>query len=246
MKTEGFKGCIGFVDGKNIPLYQRPGRDGKVYWDWKKRYLINCQVICDCDKFITSFMTGWPGSWGNSLVFKKMTMHTAPEDHFDAGILSLFPATHSVHQADFSLGQYLLADFAYALSMTCIPAYKAPTANIPVNTEFNYCIAKSCIWNEHTIGILKGRWASLQQLRLALNNKKDMKEIIRWISACVILHNLLAHLGNAWEDLDDKLGSPKQQSSSESISASSKDFCNKVQEKCIQYNYAVGTLPIQL
>ncbi|PLW26926.1 hypothetical protein PCASD_23851 [Puccinia coronata f. sp. avenae] len=154
-------------------------------------------------------------------------MHTAPKDHFDAG-------------------QYLLADSAYALSMTCIPAYKAPTANIPVNTKFNYCIAKSRVWNEHTIGILKGRWASLQQLRLALNNKKDMKEIIRWISACVILHNLLAHLGDAWEDLDDEIGSPEQQSSSESISASSEDFCDNVQEKCIQYNYAVGTLPIQL
>ncbi|PLW11957.1 hypothetical protein PCANC_24240 [Puccinia coronata f. sp. avenae] len=73
-----------------------------------------------------------------------------------------------------------------------------------------------------------------------------MKEIIRWISACVILHNLLAHLGNAWEDLDDEIGSPEQQSSSESISASSEDFCDNVQEKCIQYNYAVGTLPIQL
>ncbi|OAV98528.1 hypothetical protein PTTG_01830 [Puccinia triticina 1-1 BBBD Race 1] len=36
MKEEGFKGCIGFVDGATIPLYQRPGLDGEVYWDRKK------------------------------------------------------------------------------------------------------------------------------------------------------------------------------------------------------------------
>ena len=144
------------------------------------------------------------------------------------------------------LGQYLLADSAYALSMTCIPVYKAPAANIPVNTEFNYCIARSCVWNKHTIGILKGCWASLQHLRLALNNKKDMKQIIRWINASVILHNLLSQLGDAWDELDEDLISSDQPTGFETNTDSVEDFRNKIQEKCIEFHYNEGTLPIRL
>ncbi|PLW54586.1 hypothetical protein PCANC_04234 [Puccinia coronata f. sp. avenae] len=227
MKHEGFEGCVGFVDGTTIPLYQRPGRDGEVYWDRKKRYSINCQVICDCDKFITLYMTGWPGSCGDSFVFKKMSIHRDSGAYFDPG-------------------QYLLADSAYALSTTCIPAYKAPTANIPVNTEFNFCIARSRVRNEHTIGILKGRWASLQHLRLALNSRKDMKQIIRWINACIILHNLLSQLGDAWDELHDDMNNANQPSGLESASNCAEELRNKIQEKCIEFHYNVGTLPICL
>ncbi|PLW17065.1 hypothetical protein PCANC_11859 [Puccinia coronata f. sp. avenae] len=221
MKHEGFEGCVGFVDRTTIPLYQRPGRDGEVYWDRKKRYSINCQVICDCDKFITLYMTGWPGSCGDSFVFKKMSIHRDSGAYFDP-------------------------DSAYALSTTCIPAYKAPTANIPVNTEFNFCIARSRVRNEHTIGILKGRWASLQHLRLALNSRKDMKQIIRWINACIILHNLLSQLGDAWDELHDDMNNANQPSGLESASNCAEELRNKIQEKCIEFHYNVGTLPICL
>ncbi|OAV86398.1 hypothetical protein PTTG_29931 [Puccinia triticina 1-1 BBBD Race 1] len=124
MKAEGFKGCVGFVDGTTIPLYQRPSIDGEVFFDQKKRYSINCQIVCDCDRYITAYMTGWPGSCGDSLVFKKMKLWSEPKAHFDPG-------------------QYLIADSAYELSRHCIPAYKAPAAYIKENTEFNYCLARS-------------------------------------------------------------------------------------------------------
>ncbi|MBW0548227.1 hypothetical protein O181_087942 [Austropuccinia psidii MF-1] len=38
MAGEGFPGCIGFLDGTTFPLYQRPGLDGKVFFDCKSRY----------------------------------------------------------------------------------------------------------------------------------------------------------------------------------------------------------------
>jgi hypothetical protein len=76
-------------------------------------------------------------------------------------------------------GQYLIADLAYELGVHCIPAYKAPAAYIKENTEFNYCLAQSGVRNEHTVGILKGRWASLQQLQLAIQKPSDMMEVIR-------------------------------------------------------------------
>jgi hypothetical protein len=85
MKAEGFEGCVGFVDGTTIPLYQRPSIDGEVFFDRKKRYSINCQVICDCDRFITAYMTGWPGSCGDSMVFKRMRLHQQPAEFFAEG-----------------------------------------------------------------------------------------------------------------------------------------------------------------
>lgn len=38
MREEGFPGCVGFIDGTTIPLSQKPGMDGEVYYDRKKRY----------------------------------------------------------------------------------------------------------------------------------------------------------------------------------------------------------------
>ena len=38
METEGFPGCVGFVDGTTFPLSQKPAIDGQIYYDRKKRY----------------------------------------------------------------------------------------------------------------------------------------------------------------------------------------------------------------
>ncbi|PLW26793.1 hypothetical protein PCASD_25768 [Puccinia coronata f. sp. avenae] len=104
MKNEGFEGCVGFVDGTTFPIFQRPGKDGEVFFDRKK-----------------------------SFVFKKMKLHNQPAGFFDQG-------------------QYLLADSAYKLSQTVVPAYKAPAAYQQANSEFNFHLAKSRVRNEHCIG----------------------------------------------------------------------------------------------
>ncbi|PLW48657.1 hypothetical protein PCASD_03429 [Puccinia coronata f. sp. avenae] len=124
MRKEGFPGCVGFVDGTTIPMFQRPGFDGEVFFDRKKRYSLNAQIVCDCDKYITMFSTGWPGSTGNSKSYKRMQLHLDPTQFFDEG-------------------QYLLADSAYKSSHTVIPGYKYPASNIQINADFNYCLAKA-------------------------------------------------------------------------------------------------------
>ncbi|EFP80235.2 uncharacterized protein PGTG_06191 [Puccinia graminis f. sp. tritici CRL 75-36-700-3] len=230
MKCEGFEGCVGFVDGTTIPLYQRPSIDGEVFFDQKKHYSINCQVVCDCDRFITAYMTGWPGSCGNSMVFKRMMLHKEPTLFFDRG-------------------QYLIADSAYELGVHCIPAYKAPAAYIKDNSDFNYCLARSRVRNEHTIGILKGRWASLQHLRLAIQKPSDMMEVIRWVNCCVTLHSILAHLGDAWDALEapgiDHLASEGTGINEDTANEdTAKEHREVVQAKCLDINYSLGVLPI--
>ena len=56
------------------------------------------------------------------------------------------------------------------------------------------------IQNKHGIGILKERFGSLQGLRLRLDEKKDLPFILIWIKVCAILSNMLADLGDQWEE----------------------------------------------
>ena len=145
------------------------------------RYSINLQVVCDVDGRIIALHTGCPGSAADSTAHKRMDCYHSPESFF-------------------SPGEYLLADSAYALTKHCIPAFKSPAANRPENASFNHCIAKSRVRNEHCIGVLKGRWASLREMRQQIRNDKDMETLVSWVVACCVLHNMLASIRDTWDE----------------------------------------------
>lgn len=43
----GVPGCVGFVDGTDVVLSQRPHIDGEVFFSRKHKYCLNTQIICD-------------------------------------------------------------------------------------------------------------------------------------------------------------------------------------------------------
>jgi len=131
------------------------------------RYSVAMQVICDVDKRIVGYHIGYPGSCADSSVFKKMSLYKNPHLYF-------------------SPGEYL-ADSAYSVPQTCVPAYKSPAANLAENTDFNYCLSKSRVRVEHCIGILKSRWSSLQQMRQQLRTKTEMNILTSWVAAFFII-----------------------------------------------------------
>lgn len=190
------------------------------------RYSINMQVICDNDKRITAIFIGYPGSCADSTVFKKTPIYRKPTDYF-------------------SKGQYLMADSAYSLTHNCIPAYKAPTANLQENTEFNYCLARSRVRNENCIGILKGRFASLQEMRQQIRNVNDMRIIIDWTVACCVLHNMLACLGDQWDDMYTDKPDEVPQVSENVANGTRETFREAVKKITLETNYAKGVLPIR-
>ncbi|KAH9456212.1 hypothetical protein Pst134EB_012415 [Puccinia striiformis f. sp. tritici] len=69
------------------------------------------------------------------------------------------------------------------------------------NVDFNYRLAQSRVRIEHAIGILKGRFSSLCEIRCQLRTRNKMKGTIKWIITCIVLHNLLADLKDQWNDL---------------------------------------------
>ena len=101
----------------------------------------------------------------------------------------------------FDQKQFLLADSAYPSDQYTIPAYKGKELLDRRNVDFNYRLAQSRVRIEHAIGILKGRFASLREMRTQIRNRKEMKVAIKWIISCVVLHNLLADLKDQWNEM---------------------------------------------
>jgi hypothetical protein len=50
------------------------------------------------------------------------------------------------------------------------------------------------IRSEHTIGLLKGTFQSLKELRFQISDKKKHLELILWVRCCIILHNLIIRI----------------------------------------------------
>jgi hypothetical protein len=149
--------------------------------------------------------------------------------------------------------QYIIADSAYTPSDTVVPSYKGQAAEVQRNKEFNWCVAKARVRNEHCIGILKSRWALLQGLRLSLNNRGDMFHILRWIRSCAILHNMLADLGNAWSEEDEEMILPERGEAGRLRAGVAADAAGvergrakreMVRDHAVAYNWMSGGLPI--
>lgn len=81
-----------------------------------------------------------------------------------------------------------------------VPPYKAPHISLKENRRFNKRLSSIRIDIEHAFGMLKGRWKSLTALRLRLLNNKQFEFAIIWITACVVLHNVLLELNDEWAE----------------------------------------------
>lgn len=99
MSLGGFPGCVGFIDGTTFPMYQRAGVDGETFFDRKKRYSINAQIVCDCDQIITALYTGWPGLCHDNKCYQLMSLAQTPEEWFGPG-MCFFSLTQVMHDAD--------------------------------------------------------------------------------------------------------------------------------------------------
>ncbi|KNZ47826.1 hypothetical protein VP01_6106g1, partial [Puccinia sorghi] len=100
-----------------------------------------------------------------------------------ADICILKHADFSEPEKFFDQDQFLLLDSAYTSDRFMLPAYKGKELLDYQNLNFNYHLPQSRVRIEHSIGILK-----------------DMKDRIKWIIGCVLLHNLL-DLKDQWNEI---------------------------------------------
>ena len=99
-------------------------------------------------------------------------------------------------------GEYIIGDSAYPSTPTCIPLYKGALAEIPDNRDFNHVAAHLRIVSEHTIGAWKNRFSSCKELRRQIRTAEDVTYICRWMTACVVLHNMMMDFDDPWVEED--------------------------------------------
>lgn len=104
----------------------------------------------------------------------------------------------------FRSNEYLLGDAAYTNSEITVSPYKAPATNFRDNSNFNYFHSTVRMDIEHSFGIIKKRFPSLNNLRLTISTETAYEYALKWITCCFILHNfLIMEKDECNEDSDD-------------------------------------------
>jgi hypothetical protein len=109
----------------------------------------------------------------------------------------------SAHLCD---NQYGIGDSAFDCDWFLLSAFSRPNGAPMERPQeiFNQRMSKPRVISEHVNGILKGRFPILNNLPHIIKDKKSMKECLKCIECCCILHNLLIgmrdDIPDAWRE----------------------------------------------
>jgi hypothetical protein len=173
--------CLGLMDGTLLPLGIAPISDDSAdYHGHKFPYALTVLVINDDKRRIRAYLSGYPGSTHDNRLWRNMKQNQQAHKYF-------------------SDLEYLLGDTAFEPSEICIPAYKCDPGFFQDrdHQHFNRCMATPRVITEHTMGLWKGRFPWLRNIRMLItNDKESLANIIRYIDATVVLHNMLIEFGD--------------------------------------------------
>ena len=182
-----FPNCVGFMDGTLLPLEFKPKLHGETYYSRKGFFSINMLIICNHNAHILYYMVGWPGSVHDHRVWRNSKMFRNVGDYFNDN-------------------EYLLADSAFSPSAQVVPAFKKSVGGQmdPNCSKFNDLLATARVKSEHCIGLLKGRFPWLKNIRIKIRSERSLRRIISFVRIAVILHNALvnAPYDESWIDED--------------------------------------------
>src|SRR5688572_24257656 len=82
---ESLPGCIGFIDGSQIPLEEKPVDDPESYFNRNKRYAIQLQCVVSPDKRIMNMFAKFPGSVHDARVFASSNIGQSTQNYLTEG-----------------------------------------------------------------------------------------------------------------------------------------------------------------
>ena len=167
----GFRGCIGSVDGSQVPLAYAPRVQTWKFWDIHDRYSIHTLVASDHERNIISVTLEFSGSASDALVQQQADWARFLGEHFPLG--GLLPGEKGMHFIDRVVGPHI-GRSGFSTS----------------NETFDWQLARLRAISEHTFGIANGPWASLKKQRLSIGSEEDFLAVMEWILACCVLHNI--------------------------------------------------------
>ena len=158
--------------------------DNEIFFNKKKRYVMNLLNVCDFKKMFTYMLNDWSNSQHDVRVFVDFVINKKFEKFFDKK-------------------EYLLIDNVYVNVKHVISFYKTSTTFKKINRRFNRKLFNIRIDIEHAFDMFKNRWINLIEFRLCLYNENQYEYVVKWIIVCVVLHNVLLTLKNSWSKTDD-------------------------------------------
>ncbi|XP_062556348.1 putative nuclease HARBI1 [Armigeres subalbatus] len=177
--------CIGYVDGTEIKLAEKPFDDPEAYFSRKHIYSLKVQAVCDYQKKIRHMVLGYPGSVHDSRIFNNCELSTKPSEYFSGA-------------------EWLAGDSAYKLTTTVITPYRinATERTTEDRNQFNKTLSKYRIRIEHCFGLMKERFNSLKELKISAKNDESIKQACRWILVCAIIQNILIESGEEEDNFE--------------------------------------------
>src|SRR5436309_3296365 len=211
----GIPGIVGAIDGTHIAI-KKPSNctAPEVYFNRKAFYNINVQgevltnlsiliiAMVDFKKRFVDVEAGWPGSVGDSRIFRTSRLNTTYIDW-----LSQFPTTRLVtgERDDGEviyedIPAFILADSAYPNSKHLVTTFKVTETSDEIINALNKKLGGARYHVENAFGILKARFRIFQRpLECAAEH---IRFAITLISAIFVLHNFLIDVGDDSKEWD--------------------------------------------
>lgn len=82
---DSLPGCIGYMDGTHVPLFEAPLQDHEGYFSRKQLYALHVHAICDNHLLFRSVSVGYPASAHDARVFANLPIGLHPENYLSDG-----------------------------------------------------------------------------------------------------------------------------------------------------------------
>ncbi|OQR80927.1 hypothetical protein ACHHYP_16994 [Achlya hypogyna] len=177
---QGFFGVVGAVDGTLIDIERPSDYDG--FYNRHGDPSLNVQAVVDAN---TRFMSVdvRPGSYSDKKIWKLST--------FGRSIKSRIPlGTHIIGDSGYTLFPWLLTPF--------LPHEEGGDLT-PVQLTFNFKMSSTRMPVECAFGRLKERFRILKTVM----NEQTLKQTVRLVMSCFVLHNMLLHAQDDMYDIPD-------------------------------------------
>lgn len=171
-RKSGFTGCVGFIDGSLLDLTEKPMYEPQNFFNRKQRFMVSSTMVCD---YNLKIMYAQVGDYGK--------VH-------DARALREGDLAQNASKL-FSPDQFILGDGAYPMKSWILPVkrnhHKKPLTGSDI--KFNKCISKMRVRIENCFAALKGRFPSVDSLRVKIRTEEDVRRVNERVLVCCILHN---------------------------------------------------------
>lgn len=171
----GFGGCIGLMDGTEIPIHRPTGpfSTQRMWFSGRtKTHCLKLELVLSTEGFIIHVVGGDPGSWHDAAVLQHSNFFLHPSQFFTPG-------------------EFLLCDKGYPLTDFTMPPYQSLQTTSESHLRFNERLAKIRIAIEWLNGHLKTRWAVFSR---ALRCGHAMRNAYI-LSACALSNFLFSQEG---------------------------------------------------